>query len=163
MYWNQGIRRYGSTCPFSPAGPIQNLLGCLNGRCPNLRTLTLRKVGQSRGTEFTPEFAAKDVDLFRFCHLHRLCKTDTTTYRLRAGSMFGTSSSPSSWSDGSPGSSAPFRNRFDSSPWISNSSDEHLGAYLTYGYILCGYTLSVIFPRIPLGAFGEHDDWMSGS
>lgn len=61
--WNQMVHQYGFTTPFGPAGPMQNILGPLAGRCPNLRTLTLRKVGQWRRTEFTPEFAAKDEDI----------------------------------------------------------------------------------------------------
>lgn len=63
--WNQLILHYGSTTPFGPAGPMQNILGPLADRCPNLRTLTLRKVGQWRRTQFTPEFAAKDEDMYR--------------------------------------------------------------------------------------------------
>ena len=63
--WNQLILHYGSTTPFGPAGPMQNILGPLAGRCPNLRTLTLRKVGQWRRTDFTLEFAAKDEDMYR--------------------------------------------------------------------------------------------------
>lgn len=63
--WNQKIGHYGPTIPFGPAGPMQNLLGPLTGRCPNLRSLALRKVGQRRHTEYTPEFAAKDEDMYR--------------------------------------------------------------------------------------------------
>ena len=63
--WNHLIPHYGSTTPFGPAGPMQNILGPLAGCCPNLRTLTLRKVGQWRRREFTPEFAAKDEDMYR--------------------------------------------------------------------------------------------------
>lgn len=63
--WNQMIDQYGFATPFGPAGPMQNILGPLAGHCPNLRTLTLRKVGQWRRTEFTPEFAAKDEDIYR--------------------------------------------------------------------------------------------------
>lgn len=63
--WNQWIFLYGSTTPFGSAGPMQNLLGPLAGRCPNLKSLTLRKVGQWRRREFTPDFAAKDEDMYR--------------------------------------------------------------------------------------------------
>lgn len=55
--WNQMIQHYG-------AGPMQNLLGHLACRCPNLRPLTFRKVGQARHTESNPEFAAKDEDIY---------------------------------------------------------------------------------------------------
>ena len=59
------IGQYGPIIPFGPAGPMQNLLGPLAGHCPNLKTLTLRKVGQRRHAEFTPEFCAKDEDIYR--------------------------------------------------------------------------------------------------
>ena len=59
------IGQYGPQIPFGPAGPMQNLLGPLAGRCPNLRTLKLRKVGQRDQIEFTPEFGAKDEDIYR--------------------------------------------------------------------------------------------------
>lgn len=62
--WNSEIRRYGSLLPFGSAGPMQNLLGPLIGRCPNLRALTLRKVGQRYHTEFPIESQAKDEDLY---------------------------------------------------------------------------------------------------
>ena len=62
--WNYMIGQYGATDPFGPAGPMQNLLGPLTGRCPNLRTLTFRKVGESYNAEFTPEFEAKDEDIY---------------------------------------------------------------------------------------------------
>lgn len=67
--WNQMIGQYGPQIPFGPAGPMQNLLGPLAGRCQNLRTLKLRKVGQRDQIEFTPEFGAKDEDIYReFAH-----------------------------------------------------------------------------------------------
>ena len=62
--WNYWIQEYGPGNAFGPAGPMQNLLGPLTGRCPNLRSLTLRKVGQRHGNEFTPEFIAKDSDIY---------------------------------------------------------------------------------------------------
>lgn len=62
--WNHMISQYGATDPFGPAGPMQNLLGPLTGRCPNLRTLTFRKVEESFNAEFTPEFEAKDEDIY---------------------------------------------------------------------------------------------------
>ena len=63
--WNLRFLQYGPLPRFGPAGPMQNLLGPLTGRCPNLRSLTLRKVGQKGSTEFTPEFSAKDMDIYR--------------------------------------------------------------------------------------------------
>ena len=62
--WNQNILQYGPFLPFGLAGPMQNLLGPLTGRCPNLKSLTLRKVGKRHSTEFTPEFDAKDIDIY---------------------------------------------------------------------------------------------------
>lgn len=62
--WNYAIRQYGPLNLFSLAGPMQNLLGPLTSRCPNLRRLTIRKVGQRGPTEFTPRFTAKDIDLY---------------------------------------------------------------------------------------------------
>ena len=62
--WNRKILEYGPFLPFGLAGPMQNLLGPLTGRCPNLRSLTLRKVGQKHRTEFTLEFSAKDIDIY---------------------------------------------------------------------------------------------------
>lgn len=43
---------------------MQNLLAPLTGRCPTLRMLTIRKVGQKRRTAFTPESSAKDEDIY---------------------------------------------------------------------------------------------------
>ena len=62
--WNQRIYDYGPSIPFGSAGPMQNLLGPMAGHCPNLRSLTLRKVGERDQNEFTPEFAAKDEDIY---------------------------------------------------------------------------------------------------
>ena len=62
--WNQGINQYGPLPPFNAAGPMQNLLGPLTGRCQNLRSLVLRKVGQRLPDEFTFEFSAKDEDIY---------------------------------------------------------------------------------------------------
>ena len=43
---------------------MQNLLGPFTDRCPNMRSLTLHKVGQKHRTEFTPDFDAKDIDIY---------------------------------------------------------------------------------------------------
>ena len=50
--------------PFRSCGPMQNLPGPFTDRCPNLRSLTLHKVGQKHRTEFTPDFDAKDIDIY---------------------------------------------------------------------------------------------------
>ena len=62
--WNLIVREYGYFDPFRRAGPMQNLLGPLTGRCPNLRSLTFRKVGQSHRLEFGQAFEAKDRDMY---------------------------------------------------------------------------------------------------
>lgn len=47
--WNHAGAPYISIKPyFASAGPMQNLLGSLAGRCTNLTSLTLRKVGEVR-------------------------------------------------------------------------------------------------------------------
>lgn len=43
---------------------MQNLLGHFTGRCPNVRSLTLRKAGQRHLNEFSPEFIAKESDIY---------------------------------------------------------------------------------------------------
>lgn len=43
---------------------MQNLLGPIAGLCPNLRTLTIHKVGEAYHGEFTRELVAKDCDLY---------------------------------------------------------------------------------------------------
>ena len=66
-YWNRRYRPYGASNHFdlfSSAGPMQNLLGPIAGLCPNLKTLTIRKVGEAYYREFTPELAAKDDDFY---------------------------------------------------------------------------------------------------
>ena len=66
-HWNRRYRYYGASNHFdlfSSAGPMQNLLGPIAGLCPNLRTLTIRKVGEAYYGEFTPELAAKDCDFY---------------------------------------------------------------------------------------------------
>ena len=66
-YWNRRSRYYGASNHFdlfSSAGPMQNLLGPIAGLCPNLRTLTIRKVGEAYHGEFTRELVAKDCDLY---------------------------------------------------------------------------------------------------
>ncbi|KAM0796813.1 hypothetical protein BDR22DRAFT_824903 [Usnea florida] len=65
--WNRRFRYYGASNYFdlfSSAGPMQNLLGPIAGRCPNLRSLTVRKVGEAYYGEFTRELAAKDCDFY---------------------------------------------------------------------------------------------------
>ena len=66
-YWNRRCRHYGASNQFdlfSSAGPMQNLLGPIAGLCPNLRSLTIHKVGQAYHGEFTRELVAKDCDLY---------------------------------------------------------------------------------------------------
>ena len=63
--WSRNIHMYGSFLPFGTRGPMQNLLGPLTSRCPNLRSLTMRKVGQTHPGEFTPPCIAKDKDIYR--------------------------------------------------------------------------------------------------
>ena len=66
-YWNRRYRYYRASNRFdlfSSAGPMQNLLGPIAGLCPNLRTLTIRKVGEAYQGEFTRELAARDCDLY---------------------------------------------------------------------------------------------------
>ena len=62
--WNYWIHEYRPGNPFGPAGPMQNLLGYLTGRCPNVRSLTLRKVGQRHLNQFTLGFIAKESDIY---------------------------------------------------------------------------------------------------
>lgn len=50
--------------PLGRAGPMLNLLRPLAGRCQNLKSLTLRKVGQTYRWEFTRAFAAIDMDIY---------------------------------------------------------------------------------------------------
>ena len=66
-YWNRRHRQYRPSNHFdlfNSAGPMQNLLGPIAGLCPNLRTLTIRKVGEAYHGEFTREFVARDDDLY---------------------------------------------------------------------------------------------------
>ena len=66
-YWNRRYRYYGASTHFdlfNSAGPMQNLLGPIAGLCPNLRSLTIRKVGEAYYGEFTRELAAKDCDFY---------------------------------------------------------------------------------------------------
>ena len=66
-YWNRSYRSYGASNHFdlfSSPGPMQNLLGPIAGLCPNLRTLTIRKVGEGYYGEFTRELVAKDCDFY---------------------------------------------------------------------------------------------------
>ena len=65
--WNRRYLQYGASNHFdlfNSAGPMQNLLGPIAGLCPNLRTLTIRKVGEAYHGEFTRELVAKDCDFY---------------------------------------------------------------------------------------------------
>lgn len=50
---------------FTSAGPMHNLPGSLAGRCPNLKSLKICKVGERLLGESWPDYSSKDEDLYK--------------------------------------------------------------------------------------------------
>lgn len=63
--WNTLHQNYHNISPSTwLTGPMQNLLSSIAGRCPKLKSLTIRKVGQRHWRDFDISYSSIDQDLY---------------------------------------------------------------------------------------------------
>ena len=83
-HWNNLALWQGSGAGyFRSAGPMHNLLGSLAGRCPNLKSLKICKVGERLLGKSCLDYSSKDGDpLQGICYLHQFRQIHTARILL---------------------------------------------------------------------------------